>query len=103
MKTTTSLALILSLVGTMSLAAGPDADGDSVPDTAEPLLHTDPGNADTDGDGQNDLADAAPVTAPDPTISGGLRRRFILARRWSRTTSIPLPRPMPPTTWNCSW
>ncbi len=56
MKTTTSLALILSLVGTMSLAAGPVTDGDGVPDTAEPLLHTDPGNPDTDGDGQNDLA-----------------------------------------------
>lgn len=71
MKTATSLALILSFVGTMSLAAGPDTDGDGVPDTAEPLLHTDPGNPDTDGDGQNDLADAAPVTAPDPTVSGG--------------------------------
>lgn len=76
MKTTTSLALILSLVGTMSLAAGPDTDGDGVPDTAEPLLHTDPGNPDTDGDGQNDLADAAPVTAPDPTVSGGAAAPF---------------------------
>ena len=101
MKTTTSLALILSLVGTMSLAAGPDTDGDGVPDTAEPLLHTDPGNPDTDGDGQNDLADAAPVdrarTRPFPEVPP---RRSISARRWSRITSIPSPRPMQPTTWN---
>jgi hypothetical protein len=76
MKNTTSLALVLSLVGTMTWAAGPDTDGDGVPDTAEPLLHTDPGNPDTDGDGQNDLADAAPVTAPDPTVSGGAAAPF---------------------------
>ena len=76
MKTTTSLALILLLVGAMSLAAGPDTDGDGVPNTAEPLLHTNPGNPDTDGDGQNDLADAAPVTAPNPTISGSAASPF---------------------------
>ena len=79
MKTTTSLALILSLVGTMTWAAGPDTDGDGVPDTAEPLLHSDPGNPDTDGDGQNDLADAAPVTAPDPTVAGGATSPFHIA------------------------
>ena len=76
MKTTTTLALILSLVGTMTWAAGSDTDGDGVPNAAEPLLHTDPGNPDTDGDGQNDLADAAPVTAPDPTVSGGAAAPF---------------------------
>ena len=80
MKTTTSLALILSLVGTMTWAAGPDTDADGVPDTAEPLLHTDPANPDTDGDGQNDLADAAPVMAPDPTVAGGAASPFHIAQ-----------------------
>ena len=79
MKTIPSLALILSLVGTIAWAAGPDTDGDGVPDTAEPLLHSDPGNPDTDGDGQNDLADAAPVTAPDPTVAGGAAAPFHIA------------------------
>ncbi|MCF8516886.1 MAG: hypothetical protein K9G72_21375 [Rhodobacteraceae bacterium] len=65
----TLLALILS--ASMAHAAGPDADGDGVPDAAEPLLHTDPMNADTDGDGQNDLADTAPVVAPDPFAQAG--------------------------------
>ena len=76
MRLATSLAVILSLVGSMSMAAGPDSDADGVPDAAEPLLHTDPGNADTDGDGQNDLADAAPVTAADPTVAGGAPTPF---------------------------
>ena len=73
---TTALAVILSLVGSMSMAAGQDSDADGVPDAAEPLLHSDPGNADTDGDGQNDLADAAPVSAPDPTVAGGAPAPF---------------------------
>ncbi len=68
--TATLLALVLS--AGMAHAAGPDADGDGVPDAAEPLLHTDPMNADTDGDGQNDLADAAPVVAPDPMTQAGM-------------------------------
>jgi hypothetical protein len=42
-------------------AAGIDTDGDGIPDTAEPVLGTDPLNADTDGDGVNDLADKTPV------------------------------------------
>ena len=42
-------------------AAGVDTDGDGIPDTAEPVLGTDPFNADTDGDGVNDLADKTPV------------------------------------------
>ena len=79
MKSTTALALILSLVGTMSMAAGPGGDGDGVPDAGEPLLHTDPRNPDTDGDGQNDLADVAPVTAPDLTVAGGARSPFHIA------------------------
>lgn len=47
-------------------ASGPDADGDGIPDSAEPTLGTDPNNADTDGDGQNDLADAKPLFADNP-------------------------------------
>jgi hypothetical protein len=47
-------------------ASGPDADGDGIPDSAEPTLGTDPNNADTDGDGQNDLADPKPLFADNP-------------------------------------
>jgi hypothetical protein len=47
-------------------ANGPDADGDGIPDSAEPTLGTDPNNADTDGDGQNDLADPKPLFADNP-------------------------------------
>lgn len=52
--------------GSAAAASGPDADGDGIPDSAEPLLGTDPQNPDTDGDGQNDLADTAPVSADNP-------------------------------------
>lgn len=38
-----------------------DSDGDGVPNNAEVLLGTDPLNADTDGDGVNDLSDADAV------------------------------------------
>lgn len=51
---------------TVVTAAGPDADGDGVPDTAESLLGTDPNNADTDGDGQNDRVDNNPIVAENP-------------------------------------
>jgi hypothetical protein len=54
-------------VGSNSAATnGPDADGDGIPDSAEPTLGTDPNNADTDGDGQNDLADPQPLFANNP-------------------------------------
>ena len=58
-----------------SLAAGTDADGDGIPDSAEPVLGTDPLNADSDGDGTNDLADKDPVNsskklAPDGAANG---------------------------------
>ncbi len=49
-----------------SASAGPDTDGDGIPDSAEAVLGTDPNNADTDGDGQNDLADQDPVWADNP-------------------------------------
>jgi hypothetical protein len=51
--------------------AGLDSDGDGVPDAAEPLLGTDPMNADTDGDGINDLADKLPMNAENPIPQTG--------------------------------
>lgn len=52
--------------GSANSVDGPDTDGDGIPDSAEPLLGTDPNNADSDGDGQNDLADAKPMLADNP-------------------------------------
>lgn len=46
-----------------SMAAGADTDGDGVPDSAEPVLGTDPQNPDTDGDGANDLVDKDAVNS----------------------------------------
>ena len=43
-----------------------DTDGDGIPNDAEKVLGTDPNNADSDGDGQNDLADAKPLFADNP-------------------------------------
>ncbi len=43
-----------------------DSDGDGIPNDAEKVLGTDPNNADSDGDGQNDLADAKPLFADNP-------------------------------------
>lgn len=69
-----AVAGLLLIVAAGSHAATPskdDADGDGVPDTAEALLYTDPRNADTDGDGRNDLEDDAPVSATDPIPADG--------------------------------
>jgi len=52
-------------------AKGPDADGDGIPDSAEPTLGTDPNNADTDGDGQNDLSDPKPLFLENPITETG--------------------------------
>jgi hypothetical protein len=73
MKPMIPLALIvaLTIVASLANAAGPDTDGDGIPDAAEPLLHTDPMNPDTDGDGMNDLADDTPVVAADPITQSG--------------------------------
>ena len=55
-----------------------DTDGDRVPDTAEVLLGTDPLAADTDGDGQNDLADADPTFMPNPITMTGAAAPFAI-------------------------
>lgn len=47
-------------------SSGPDIDSDGIPDSAEAVLGTDPNNADTDGDGQNDLEDPNPTFADNP-------------------------------------
>ncbi len=62
----TTTALLILIATGAAHAAVTDTDGDGVPDSAEPLLHTDPMNADTDGDGLNDLADPAPFFAENP-------------------------------------
>lgn len=59
-------------------ASQPDADQDGVPDAAEALLHTDPQNADTDGDGSNDLADQNPVALDNPFQAEGKPAPFII-------------------------
>ena len=47
-------------------AKGQDSDGDSIPDSAEPTLGTDPYNPDTDGDGIDDLNDSNPLFLENP-------------------------------------
>jgi hypothetical protein len=67
-----SLGLLIALAAAIpSALAAADADGDGVPDAAEPVLGTDPGNADTDGDGVNDLADKAPASAENQIVQDG--------------------------------
>ena len=55
-----------------------DSDGDGVPDTAEVLLGTDPMVADTDGDGQNDLADSEPAFMANPIDMTGAAAPFAI-------------------------
>ena len=77
--TTVSLIALLGL-GTAAMAQTvPDTDGDGIPDTAEPLLGTDPLNADTDGDGLNDLADPHPVLAETTLDPAGTPASFAIA------------------------
>ncbi|HHS94292.1 MAG TPA: hypothetical protein ENK63_02980 [Rhodobacterales bacterium] len=81
MKTLTKTSLLAVLTAfTLSAAvpafAAQDTDGDGVPDTAEPLIHTDPMNPDTDGDGMNDLKDDNPVFAADPIKADGASAPF---------------------------
>lgn len=60
-------------------ANGPDADGDGIPDAAEAVLGTDPNNADTDGDGQNDLADQNPMMANNPIQESSTTAGFTIS------------------------
>jgi hypothetical protein len=62
-----------------AMAAGQDTDKDGVPNIAEPLIHTDPLNADTDGDGINDLKDKNPTFAADPIKATGAPAPFKIA------------------------
>lgn len=81
MKTLTKTSLLAVMTAFTLSAAAPafaaqDTDGDGVPNTAEPLIHTDPMNPDTDGDGMNDLADDNPVFAADPIKADGAPAPF---------------------------
>ena len=69
----------LSPAGAALAQTGTDTDGDGVPDTSEPLLGTDPMNADTDGDGQSDLADTKPVFAENTIATGVAAAPFSIA------------------------
>ena len=58
-------------------ADGPDTDGDGI--TAEKVLGTDPNNADTDGDGQNDLADQSPMMTDNPIQESSTTQGFTIS------------------------
>ena len=75
-KTFAAFLVALGLGVTMPVMAATDADGDGVPDTAEPLIHTDPQNADTDGDGINDLDDDNPIFTVNPMVTNGAAAPF---------------------------
>jgi hypothetical protein len=70
--------LLLLALASLDLpaCAATDTDKDSVPDAAEAVLGTDPLNADTDGDGANDLADKSPVTVDNPIAQTGKPNGF---------------------------
>jgi hypothetical protein len=69
------LLLALAAVSLPAYAAT-DTDKDGVPDAAEAVLGTDPLNADSDGDGANDLADKNPVSAENPLAQTGKPNGF---------------------------
>lgn len=77
--TTVALASILGLTfAATGFAQTKDTDGDGVPDDAEVLLGTDPLVADTDGDGQNDLADKDPTFMANPIDATGAAAPFAI-------------------------
>lgn len=72
----TASLLALVLLSTHPAHAANDADGDGIPNVAEPVLGTDPKNADTDGDGMSDLKDKNPVFAENPIVREGKPKAF---------------------------
>ena len=73
MNRTALFAMIagITILPHTTLAAGIDTDKDGIPDSAEPVLGTDPLNADTDGDGMNDLADTDPLNSTKVLATDG--------------------------------
>ena len=72
-----TLAFIVALCNSaLPAMSATDTDGDGIPDAAEPVLGTDPMNADTDGDGANDLADKQPLVAENPIAQTGNQKGF---------------------------
>ncbi|MCA2372700.1 hypothetical protein ATU3B_13825 [Agrobacterium genomosp. 3 str. CIP 111-78] len=65
------LLLGLTAFAAPAVSASVDTDNDGIPDLAEKLLGTDPLIADTDGDGQNDKADAKPTELDNPIVQTG--------------------------------
>ena len=61
-------ALLLAIA---AMAAGPARAAIGVPDAAQKILGTDPLLADTDGDGESDLADKTPLFADNPIPQAG--------------------------------
>lgn len=83
MKTLTKTSMLavltaFTLGATTPAFAATDTDGDGVPDSAEALIHTDPMNPDTDGDGMNDLKDDNPVMAVNPIKADGASAPFAI-------------------------
>jgi hypothetical protein len=78
LRTATSVATMSLLMGllatspaTYAASSNIDTDHDGIPDSAEVLLGTDPLNADTDGDGLNDLKDPKPLEVANPIAQQG--------------------------------
>ncbi len=71
-------SLLAMLLLPQFVQAANDADKDGIPNAAEPVLGTDPKNADTDGDGINDLEDKSPLFAENPIQRAGIPKAFKL-------------------------
>lgn len=65
------ISLALALTAPAFANSQLDTDKDGIPDISEKLIQTDPQNADTDGDGQNDLQDKAPLSVDNPIKAEG--------------------------------